>query len=97
MFVGNGGFSTVDHNYSDLTFSRKEGRKEGNVFFNDALITFYLWLYGVIHMVKDHSDIGNPLSSLHAKLLSFGRSQTQPFEAPKFEPDVITTWATLSD
>ena len=32
------------------------GRKEGNVLFNDALNTFYLRLYGVIHMVKDHSD-----------------------------------------
>ena len=36
---------------------------EGNYLFNDALNTFYLRLYGVIHMVKDHSDseIGNPL------------------------------------
>ena len=32
------------------------GRKEGNVLFNDALNTFYLQLYGVRHMVKDHSD-----------------------------------------
>ena len=31
-------------------------RKEGNVLFNDALNTFYLRLYGVRHMVKDHSD-----------------------------------------
>ena len=31
------------------------GRKEGNVF-NDALNTFYLRLYGVRYMVKDHSD-----------------------------------------
>ena len=31
-------------------------RKEGNVLFNDALSTFYLRLYGVSHMVKDHSD-----------------------------------------
>ena len=30
--------------------------KEGNVLFNDALNTFYLRLYGVTHMVKDHSD-----------------------------------------
>ena len=39
------------------------GKKEGNVLFNDALNTFYLWLYGVRHMVKDHSDSerGNPL------------------------------------
>ena len=29
-----------------------EGRKEGNVLFNDALNTFYLRLYGVRHMVK---------------------------------------------
>ena len=40
----------------------KEGRNE-NVLFNDALNTFYLRLYGVRHMVKDHSDSerGNPL------------------------------------
>ena len=30
--------------------------EEGNVLFNDALNTFYLRLYGVRHMVKDHSD-----------------------------------------
>ena len=37
--------------------------KEGNVLFNDTLNTFYLRLYGVGHMVKDHSDSerGNPL------------------------------------
>ena len=32
------------------------GRKEGNILFNDSLNTFYLQLYGVGHMVKDHSD-----------------------------------------
>ena len=31
-------------------------RERGNVLFNDALNTFYLPLYGVRHMVKDHSD-----------------------------------------
>ena len=37
-----------------------EGRK---CFFNDAINTFYLRLYGVRHMVKDHldSERGNPL------------------------------------
>ena len=37
--------------------------KEENVLFNDALNTFYLRLYGVRHMVKDHSNSerGNPL------------------------------------
>ena len=33
-----------------------EGWKEGNALFNDALNTFYLQLYGIGHMVKDHSD-----------------------------------------
>ena len=32
------------------------GRKEGNILFNDALNTFYLRIYGVRLMVKDHSD-----------------------------------------
>ena len=48
--------------------SKKQGdneRKErkGNVLLNDALSTFYLRLYGVRHMVKDHPDSerGNPL------------------------------------
>ena len=37
--------------------------KEGNVLFNDTLNTLYLRLYGVRHMVKDHTDSerGNPL------------------------------------
>ena len=30
-------------------------RKEGNVLFKDALNTSYLRLYGIGHMVKDHS------------------------------------------
>ena len=33
-----------------------DGRKEGNVLFNDALNTFHLRLYGITHMVKDHSE-----------------------------------------
>ena len=45
--------------------------RERNVLFNDALNTFYLRLYGVRHMVKDHPDSerGNPLSP-HRLLLS---------------------------
>ena len=44
-------------------------RKEGNGLFNDAL-KFYLRLYGVRHMIKDHSDSkrGNPLPPLHGLL-----------------------------
>ena len=29
---------------------------EGNVLFNNALNTFYLRLYGIIHMVKYHTE-----------------------------------------
>ena len=45
--------------------------RERNVLFNDALNTFYLQLYGVRHMVKDHSDSekGNPLPP-HRLILS---------------------------
>ena len=41
---------------------QQEGRKEGNVLLN-TLNTFYLRLYGVRHILKDHSDSerGNPL------------------------------------
>ena len=48
---------------SDYSSKVLEERKEGNVLFNDALNTFYLRLYGVRRMVKDHSDSerGNPL------------------------------------
>ena len=65
-----GAKSTSDQSLSvcsGFIFIRKEmlylmeGRK--NYLFNDALNTFYLRLYGVGHMVKDHSDSerGNPL------------------------------------
>ena len=40
-------------NNSVTNIGRKE-RKEGNVLFNDALNTFYLRLYCVGHIVKDH-------------------------------------------
>ena len=42
---------------------REVQMKEGSVLFNDVLNTFYLRLYGVRYMVKDHSDSekGNPL------------------------------------
>ena len=33
-----------------------EGQKEEKCLFNDTLNTFYLQLYGIRHMVKDHSD-----------------------------------------
>ena len=39
------------------------GRKEENVLSNDALNTFYLRLYGVRHMVKNHSDSEKPAAA----------------------------------
>ena len=55
----------------DHSDSKRE--KEGNVLFNDALNTFYLGLYGVGHMIKDHSESerGNPLL-LHGLLFPIG-------------------------
>ena len=41
---------------SDNEKVKTDAMRERNVLFNDALNTFYLRLYGVRHMVKDHSD-----------------------------------------
>ena len=46
----------TDYILFSIMWQSAERRKEGNVLFNDALNTFYLRLYGVRHMVKDHSD-----------------------------------------
>ena len=57
--------------YLHLSSALLYRERERNVLFNDALNTFYLRLYGVRHMVKDHSDSekGNPLPP-HRLLLS---------------------------
>ena len=57
--------STSHRAWIKTTVGKWQIRKEGNVLFNDALNTFYLRLYGITHMVKDHSDSerGNPLPS----------------------------------
>ena len=52
----------------DKSTSAIKTRQEGRIFlFNDALNAFYLRLYGVGHMVKDHSysDRRNPLPPLY--------------------------------
>ena len=56
----NGGMTNWEIILLTYCFHRE---RERNVLFNDALNTFYLRLYGVRHMVKDHSDSekGNPL------------------------------------
>ena len=57
--------------YTKFITNKKEKEREKCFLFNDALNTFHLRLYGVRHMVKDHSDSekGNPLSP-HRLLLS---------------------------
>ena len=57
-------FYLTTHSTHFIYVYMEEGRKEGNVLFNDALNTFYLRLYGVGHMAKDHSNSerGNMLS-----------------------------------
>ena len=62
--------NTLDVNIL-LVYQSDIRERERNVLFNDALNTFYLRLYGVRHMVKDHSDSekGNPLPP-HRLLLS---------------------------
>ena len=76
----------------------RERERERNVLFNDALNTFYLRLYGVRHMVKDHSDIekGNPLPphrlllSINSKGLLYAPSQHRithtTYHIPVLEP-----------
>ena len=60
------------HQHSKTFNTMKE--RERNVLFNDALNIFYLRLYGVGHMVKDHSDSerGNLLPS-HGLLFPISR------------------------
>ena len=54
---------TLTDEYKDSIEGEITLKRERNVLFNDTLNTFYLRLYGVRHMVKDHSDSekGNPL------------------------------------
>ena len=61
------------------------GESERIFLFNDALNTFfYLRLYGVRHMVKDHSDSekGNPLPP-HRLLLSINSKGSFIFTIPQ--------------
>ena len=51
----------IINNYNNNNNNNNK-RKEGNVLFHDTLNTFYLRLYGVRHMVKDHSDSEREIS-----------------------------------
>ena len=50
------GLWQVRNSHLQLAHRCKYKTKEISVLFNDPLNTFYLRLYGVRHMVKDHSD-----------------------------------------
>ena len=52
---GKNGVIGKTHGMNDCT-DTGNGRKEGRFLFNAALKIFYLRLYGIKHMVKDHSD-----------------------------------------
>ena len=46
----------ADERFGPVCYKSKDQERKGNVIFNDTLNTFYLRLYAVGHMVKDHSD-----------------------------------------
>ena len=52
-------FLLTDHRMSSVLTHRLA--KEGNVLFNNALNTFYLWLYCIRHMLTNYSDERNVL------------------------------------
>ena len=70
---------------------RKEGKKKGNAVFSDALNTFHLRLYGVGHMVKDHSDSekGNSFR-LAARVLLYAPFHRQ--DSTVFVTPVVEHW-----
>ena len=60
--------SILNFDYIYTNHFKKEGRKD--IFlFNDAFNTFYLWLYGVRHMVKYHTySVRKPAAATWATL-----------------------------
>ena len=69
---------------------------EGNVLLNDALNAFYLWLYDVRHLVKDHSDSkrGNPLLPKHGLLFSICTKESVICTIPETLPLLYQSWST---
>ena len=49
-------YETYKYTYNKEHLFKEKRERKRNVLFNNALNTFYLRLYGVRHMVKDHSD-----------------------------------------
>ena len=65
-------------------YMERERDRERNVLFNNALNTFYLRLYGVLHMVMDHydSEKGNPMPP-HRPLLSINSKGSFIYTIPQ--------------
>ena len=64
------------HGYRSSDIWSEEGRKEGNVLFNDALNTFYLRLYGIGHMVRGRKEghvlFNDALNTFYLRLYGIG-------------------------
>ena len=76
-----------------FTVMHMQLERKGNVLFNDALNTFYLQLYGVRHMVKDHSDSekGNPLPP-HRLLFSINSKGSFILTIPQTCTSIVEHW-----
>ena len=78
LHIGHHAFTKRPHlgacSQLQLNRSVDAGMKEGNVLLYNSLNIFYLRLYGIIHIVKDHSDTerGNLLHELLLLLNSKG-------------------------
>ena len=80
---------------SDGDITVNEGRKEGNVLFNGALNTFYLQLYGIRHMVKDHSDSCRHMGysfRLTARVLLYAHPTDRITHTTAFVTPVVEHW-----
>ena len=69
-------------------------RKERNVLFNDALNTFYLRLYGIRHMVKDHTENERKptAASTWAWVLLYASSHRQDITYQGLVTPVVKHW-----
>ena len=70
-----------------------EGRKEGNVSFNNTLNTFYLRLYG---RKEGNVSFNNTLNTFYVRLYGVKTYGKGPFRKRERKP-AAATWATLSD
>ena len=92
-------FPSFLNSSSSSSSSRREREREIEMFYLTTLNTFYLRLYGVKHLVKDHSDSekGNPLPP-HRLLLSINSKgsfiSTIPHRITHTRPLLHKSWST---